>query len=223
MESRQGITAPLGITVYGSAISKEVPDTAVIRCAVSITEQAAQDAFLNARNAAKLAQKFLQTIDVKDYGASRATLLQQNRFINGEQKFIGYQAKVSMRIELKDLDGIDEIVTGLVEAGVNEIQSITFETTRLEAIQSEARAMAIADAKEKATEYCKSAGVALGPLLHIEDANPQLLGPEFIHRGGGVAAGAGGGAGALDPSKINVSERVLVAFEIRPIAPAASH
>ena len=55
--------------------------------------------------------------------------------------------------------------------------------------------------------------------MHIEDANSQLLGLEFIHRGGGVAVGAGGGAGALDPSKVNVSERVLVAFEIRPIAP----
>lgn len=191
MESRQGIAAPFGITVYGTASSKETPDTAVIRCAVSVTELVATDAFLAAKGAANSAHRFLQSRGVSDYGTSRATLVQQNRFINNEQKFIGYQAKVSIRVELKELDGIDGIVSGLVEAGVNEIESISFETSRLETIKSEARAMAVADAKRKAIEYCDAAGVELGDVLHIEDANPQLLGPEFAHRGGGLSAVGG--------------------------------
>jgi uncharacterized protein len=216
MDSRQGMTSPLGVTVCGVASSKEIPDIAVIRCAVSVIEPMAQVAFPAARNAADSVHKFLQSKKVSDFGTSRATLLQQNRFINGEQKFVGYQAKVSIRVELKDLDGIDEIVSGLVEAGVNEIESISFETTRLEAIKSEARALAIADAKRKAIEYCKAAGAELGTVLHIEDANPQALGSEFVHRGGGISVGAGASTNALDPSKINVSERVLVSFAIHP-------
>lgn len=58
------------------------------------------------------------------------------------QHFAGYQAKISIRISLSELDGVDEIAEKLVLAGANEIERISFETTKLREIRAEARRLA---------------------------------------------------------------------------------
>jgi uncharacterized protein YggE len=84
-------------------------------------------------------------------------------------------------------------------------------------VRAEARRLAVVAASEKAMNYCAAAGVALGRVLHIEDANPQALrGLEGAH--GASPVNDDGGAGAFDPSTIAVGASVFVAWEIRESA-----
>jgi uncharacterized protein YggE len=85
MQSPQAIANPFGITVFGSAVNRVTPDTASITCAVSRIEQAPNDAFARAREGSRSVQDYLRGAGISDYGASRITLAQQNRFVNGEQ------------------------------------------------------------------------------------------------------------------------------------------
>ena len=214
--SRQAIPSPFGVTAFGSAVSKVAPDTASITCAVSRLEQKPDRAFAEARKGAQSVQACLSKLKVSDSGASRITLEQRYRFTTGEHKFVGYEARVGFRVQVPDLDLVEQIVCALVEAGANEIQQVSFETKRLKDVRQEVRRLAVIAAREKAENYCRAAGVTLGRVLHIEDVNPDVL----QSRGSGHVGGATLGTDddvygrAFDPSTIQVNAAVFVAYEI---------
>jgi len=215
--SHQAIPAPFGITVFGSAVSTVAPDVASIRCAVSRVEEKPDKAFAAARKGAQSVQVTLAKLNVADFGASRITLAQKSRFINGEQKFAGYEARITFRAQVPALERVEQIVCALVDAGANEIEQVSFETKRLKDIRAEARRLAVMAAQEKAENYCRAAGVALGRVLHIEDVNPDVL--QGSRGGGHLRLAAGGANGedegkAFDPSTIQVNAAVIVAYAL---------
>lgn len=210
---QQAITSPIGITVFGSATKRVHPDLVSIRGYASSLEQKPSDAFSKAKRSARAVQGYLATVQNAEFGVSRAALTRQTKYVNGAQQFAGYYAAISFRISLTELDRADEIATELVAAGMNEIERISFETSKLKEERAEARRMAVAAAIEKAENYCSAAGVALGPVIHIEDVNPVVLrGHEGHVRG--PAAEQDDEHGALDPSLIEIGGAVLASFKI---------
>ena len=212
--SRQAIPSPFGVTAFGSAVSRVAPDVATVTCAVSRLEQKPDKSFGEARKGAQAIQGCLSKLKVPDFGASRITLAQKYRFINGENKFIGYEARIAFRVRVPELDRVEQIVCALVEAGANEIEQVAFETKRLKDVRSEARRLAVAAAREKAENYCRAAGVSLGRVLHIEDVNPDTLqGRSEGHVRQESSTDDSGDGKAFDPSSIQVNAAVFVAYE----------
>jgi uncharacterized protein YggE len=213
--SRQAIPSPFGVTVFGSAVSRVAPDVAAIRCAVSRLEQKPDRAFAEARKGAQSVHACLSKLKVADFGASQITLAQKYRFLNGENKLIGYEARIGFRVQVPELDRVEQIVCALVDAGANEIEQVSFETKRLKEVRLEARRLAVTAAQEKAENYCRAAGVALGRVLHIEDVNPDTLqGRSEGHVRGESSIDDSGDGKAFDPSSIQVNAAVFVAYEL---------
>lgn len=204
-----------GVKVFGSAIVRVTPDIASIVIAVSRLEKQPKDAFTNARRGAQAVQAYLQRSGVKDFGSSRITLSQESRYSNGESRFVGYQAKIGYSIVLRDLDRVEELLTSLIDAGSNELTSVTFQTTRLKEVRADARRRAIAAAREKAELYCAAAGVSVGPILAIEDVNPETLsGRSEGHVYREPVVDDPGELRAMDPGAIAVGAAVNVVFRI---------
>lgn len=210
--AQQAITNPVGVTVFGSATKRVHPDLASIRGSVSSLEQKPSDAFSKAKRSARSVQDYLGAVQKAEFGVSRAALTRHLKFANGTQQFAGYLARISFRISLMELDRTDEIAEGLVAAVMNEIERISFETSKLKEERAEARRMAVAAAIEKAENYCSAAGVAFGPVIHIEDVNPTVL--QGHERARGPAPEEEDERGALDPSLIEIGAAVFVTFEI---------
>jgi uncharacterized protein len=164
-----------GIRVFGSAIIRVAPDIATILVAVTRIEQHPPAAFAAAREAAQSVNEFFRNCQLSDVGASRITLSQEFRYGNGENRFVGYKASIGYSIVLRDMYQVEATITGLIEAGANELKSVNFQTSRLRELRAEARRRAIAAAKEKAEVYCHAAGVAVGKVLAIKDENPERL------------------------------------------------
>jgi len=219
-EHQQKIPNPFGITVFGSALKRVAPDVASIRASVSIIEKEAAAAFSKAKRGAQSVQEYLRKANITDFGTSRVALTRQLRFVNGVQQFIGYQAKISLRLMLDDLDHVDEMAERLVLAGANEIERIAFETTKLREVRAEARRKAMAAAFEKARNYCAAGGVELGRILHIEDVNPLTVQAQEGHlaRGSMPHIEEDDETRAIDPSLIEVGAAVLVAYAITSVA-----
>ena len=209
----QQATTNRSITVFGSATNRVHPDLVSIRGAVSSLEQKPSDAFSRAKQGARTVQDYLGTVRNAEYGVSRASLTRHMRFVNGAQQFAGYHARISFRISLTELDRADQVSEGLVAAGMNEIEAISFETSKLKEHRAEARRMAVAAAIEKAANYCSAAGVALGPIINLVDVNPTILRGHGHHAVGGIAEEEDQ-RGALDPSLIEISGAVNATFEI---------
>jgi uncharacterized protein len=173
--SQQAIPTPFGVSVFGSATLRVAPDVAVIHFSVSQLKSHPKEAFAAVREEAKRVQTFLAGSQIKDAGSSQISLNEQFEYDGRAQKFAGYRTRIDFRVILPDLNRVEEILSGIVDAGANNIQSVSFQTTRLKQFRADARRQAIAAARDKAELYCQAAGVELGEIIHIEDVNPDQL------------------------------------------------
>lgn len=214
MNITQSIQKPFGINVFGSSVVRIEPDVASFKFAVSRLEQHPRDAFRQVREAAQGVRAYLARAEISEVGSSQITLSQSFRYTEGEQRFVGYSAKVTFHVLLYDLSRMEELLSGVVDAGANEVNSVEFQTSQLKEIRVEARQRAIAAAHEKGEIYCKAAGVAIGPVIHIEDINPNLLRGVEGHVIRETQPDDEGPLQAFDPGSIVVRAAVMVAFQL---------
>jgi uncharacterized protein YggE len=214
MNVTQAIQNPLGVTVFGSAVLRVEPDIASLNFTVSRLEQHPKDAFTATRKAVQKVRDYLAHAGIEDVGSSRINLSQSFRYVEGENTFLGYQAEVSFHLLLTDLERMEEVLSGVVDAGANKINAVNFQTTRLKELRAEARRRAVAAAREKAEIYCEAAGVTLGNVQHIEDVNPEQLRGREGHVVREIAPDDDGPLKAFDPGSIVVGGAVMVAFAI---------
>ncbi len=67
-------------------------------------------------------------MQLKDVGVSRITLSQTYRYVGNENRFVGYTAKVAFHVLLQNLERLEEILSGVVDVGANEINSVELQT-----------------------------------------------------------------------------------------------
>jgi uncharacterized protein len=213
-EPTQAITNPFGITAFGSAVTRTAPDLAVIRVAVSRLESKPAQAFSKVRTGVQSVSELLRRSKITEFGASRINLSPQHNYTGGEMRFLGYRASVTFHIMLRELDRVEELLTGVVDAGANEVEGVSFQTSRLKELRAEARSRAVAAARDKALNYCHAAGVDLGALLHIEDVNPASVQGSEGHVRVEPRIDDDDSATSFDATAISVSAAVLLSYEI---------
>jgi uncharacterized protein len=213
--STQMISNPFGITVFGSAISRVEPDIASLHFAVSRLEQQPKDAFRGIREDAQKVRTYLVQNGVTDIGSSQVTLEASFSRDTNQRKFEGYRARIEFNVLIRRLDRVDDILTGVIEAGVNELHGTSFQTSRLKEIRADSRMRAIQAAREKAELYCEAAGVVLGSVLHIEDANPEALRASHVDYTAAEPQSDDDTIRAIDPGSITVGAAVRVAYSLK--------
>jgi hypothetical protein len=216
--TRQAIANPFGVTVFGSSTSRVPPDIASITAVVSVLEQEPAKAFSTSKTSARSVQAYLRKQNVAEFGTSRVALTRTTKYVNGVSQFAGYHARITFRVLVKELERVDELAEGLVTAGANELERITFETTKLKEVRAQARRMAMAAAREKAEIYCAAGGVELGRVIHIEDVSPGSLDAGIArspHMARGDVNEHADEVSAFDPSLLEVMAAVFVAYEIK--------
>jgi uncharacterized protein YggE len=216
--SYQAIAHPVGVSSFGSAVLRVVPDLAFLRIGTRSVQEQPEAAFAAVRAKTEAVRAFLHSAGASEVAASRISLQQESRYVNGEHRFVGYAAHVAFEIIVRDLDRVEPILVGAVAAGANEITSVDFQTTKLREYRAEARQQAVGAARDKAKIYCDAAGVTLGRVLHIEDVNPEsLTGRREGHTRERVpmADNETSPSSALDPSSIVIAAAVQVVYSLQ--------
>jgi uncharacterized protein YggE len=209
------VASPFNITVFGSAIERIGPDFASINASVACIEQKPADAFSKARQIARSVTDYLRSARVREFGMSRASLTRELQHVVGAPaKFVGYRATISFRIIVFELDLVDEITDSIIRFGASQIELLSFGTSRLREVREKARRLAVNAAFEKATSYCDAAGVVLGPVIRIQDMNPDYLAGGG-HNARGSQRDIEAEPGFIDPGMIEVAGAVTVVYEIR--------
>ncbi len=204
-----------GVKVFGSAVLRVEPDVASLHFSVGRKAKKPRDAFHDTRQAVRAVRTYLDQAGVGEVAASRITLSQTFEHVGGKSTPTGYFARVSLNVLLTNLDRMEEVLVGVVDAGANEIGSVEFRTTRLKEHRAEARRRAVAAAREKAEIYCRAAGVSLGSVLAIEDINPEVLrGTGEGHTSSEAPSDDAGPERALAPGSIVVGAAVSIRFAI---------
>lgn len=179
-EAQEQKSAIPQVCVAGEGKIKVRPDQAVLN--VSIETKGAKAIDVKKENDIAV-DRVLQLI--KKMNLPKEDVMTQNVTLypnyDYEKKKHSYVATQTISIQLKDLSKYAELSEGLVDAGVNRIDNIEFKSSKLKALQSEARKMAIKDAKLKAEDYVNALGQKMGKAITVND-NSQVSYPMPMYK-----------------------------------------
>lgn len=127
---------------------------------------------------------------------------------NQPPQLVGYEAYSSLRVKLRDIATLGAVLDQVVGNGANEFHGVRFDVQDDAAMQAKARALAIADARKKASDYAAAAGIGLGPVVQISEVpNGSAPMPMMMARAQADMAVA--------PGQKDMSTEVLVVFSIK--------
>ncbi|QBN17703.1 SIMPL domain-containing protein [Flavobacterium nackdongense] len=164
------------INVAGEGKVKTVPDQVSITISIETKGSKAEE--VKRENDKKMdgILKFIKKSNIpsEDFQTQRIAL---NPNYDYEKKKYNYSAVQSVRILLKDLTKYDTLMEGLVNEGINRIDSVEFMSSKMLQLQSEARKLAMKDAKAKAEDYVSVLGQKVGKAILISDTSQTYFPP----------------------------------------------
>jgi uncharacterized protein YggE len=209
----QMIERPWGISAFGAASVKAVPDLVRVRFKIVRVEQSPGGAFEAARAAVRAVREALRGHGIGDAAVegSRLDLKTAIEYVDGGRKFAGYQCQAAFAVESGALDDVEPLLVDIVAAGANEIEGMDFDVIAKRELRAEARRKAFTVAHAKAELYAEAAGVRVGALLHVEDVDPeQSQAARYRSRSESSAAADQDFA----PGRIVVSAAVVLGFAV---------
>lgn len=164
------------ISVSGEGKVKVVPDQAFISISVETKGNNATDVKKqNDITVEKVVQYLKKSkLPSADMQTKRVSLNPQYDY---DKKKYNYIATQTIDILLKDLGLYDALMEGLVDSGINRINTVEFKSSKMALHESEARKLAMQDAKLKAQDYVSVLGQKVGKAFTISD-NTQTYHPQ---------------------------------------------
>ena len=200
------------INVSGEGKVKVIPDQATITVTVETKGNNAKEVKKQNDEKIDAVLKFIKKMNVapSDYKTQRVSLNPQYDY---EKKKHNYNATQTIEILLRDLSKYDELMEGLVDQGINRIDAVTFQSSKLAQYQSEARKLAMKEAKMKAEDYVSVLGQKVGRAMTISD-NSQTYYPQPVYATmkSMESSDAAQPRETLAAGEINITANVTVSF-----------
>lgn len=205
------------ITVQSSEEVKVVPDIAELQFAV--TTQAQDAAACQEQNGKDLAT----VIDfLKNYGIAETSIQTSNYGLNpiydwnSGKTITGYEMNTTITVSDVPVDQAGTLITSCVGAGINNINEVTYLSSKYDETYQQALKNAIASAKLKAEAIAEAGGCTLGPVVHVEEYNAnQKVRYTGYQKMAKEQLEAGAAAMDVEPGQLSVEAQVSVEFEIQ--------
>lgn len=202
------------ISVQGLGVVAARPDIAVLRAGVTSQAPSAKAALLEHHRVMANLLAVLETFGLaaRDVQSLQADL--RAVYPNRGQKDaipapIAFRATGNVRIRLREVDRLGELLDRMTAAGVNSLSGLHFAIAEPAPLQDEARKRAVQDARHRALLYAAEAGVQLGPVLRISEGGAVGPRPEFR------ALAASSAGSAVAPGETEIRAAVSVVFAIK--------
>jgi uncharacterized protein YggE len=208
------------ITVVGQGSTRVEPDIARVSVGVetsaeTIAEAVAQNeaqmqAILAALAEAGIAGKDIQTTN---FSISLDRYPEPVARTGEEQAPAVYRVSNMVNVTIRDLEMVGTVLDAVIEAGANNIWGVSFTVDDPSEAQSEARADAVANARERAEALAELSGVGLGPVMAVSEV---LTGGGIPMSYDTVVERAAVGSGSISPGELEISYQVQVSYFIEP-------
>jgi uncharacterized protein YggE len=204
----------LDVTATGEVA--RVPD--IVRIGAGVETQAPTAAEALRQNSALMARVriALARAGVADRDVQTASLELTAVYTQGDYqraRAIGYRANNDLLIRFRDVSRAGPVLDALVSEGVNEIRGPMLGFDNAEAARDEARALAIASARARATLYAQALGLRVKRVVFVNEVMQPVYGSGAMQ---GVANMQSGGDAdtMIDPGGRRLSATVNVTFEL---------
>lgn len=211
---------PNTIAVSGMAEQEVAPDMAYIDVGINVRADEAETARTQEAQIASQIRRALLGLAITDNDLQNTSyyLYQEykvNR--NGVRTADKYVLDSSIKVTVKDLDKLSQVIDNVVEAGATNISNITYALSTQNIIQRQLLATAVENARDKAAVVANAGNRTLGNMLSA-DIN-SFDGGTIVAYGANKLRSTtnlaeDGVATKLSPGKIKLNARVQVVFSL---------
>lgn len=200
------------VNVTGTGTVHIVPDKVVIKARVEHTGKSPAEVKAQNDKVVNSIIKYLksQGIESKNF---QTEYLNLNKDYNYNTKETFYSSNQAISIQLNDLKKYEELMSGLLETGLNRIDGIEFQTSKREALESEARKLAVLNAQEKAKEYAAALGQSIGQAQSISEIETGNFPP--MYRAMEMKSQDSEEKQTIAPGEMEITSKVNVGFELQ--------
>jgi uncharacterized protein len=207
---------PVGrVIVIGEGSVSVTPDYAQIGSGVTTRAKTVKEATdSNSKSMAAITKALLESgVALRDIQTSRFSVqpVYAPQEPRTEPKLAGYSVSNQVRVKIRQIDTVGEVLDHLVTAGVTDIGNVEFLVSEPSKALDQAREAAIADARRKAEVYAHASGIQLGRVEWITEDSGFAL-PVPTRAQGASAAMAAPVPIASGEDTLRV--RVTVGFDI---------
>ena len=197
------------IDVSGEGIVNIVPDEVTINIRFENTWENTKT--LKKQNDATINEvlKFLKQMKIADKDV-RTEFMNLTKNYDYNSKTYTFAANQSLSIKLRDLSKYEQIIDGLLDTGINRIDGVAFSSSNIEALESQARKKAVANAKMKAVEYASVLNQAVGKAFSISEFR-MSSGPQPMMKSMAMESSGGGGQ-TIAPGEMEIRTTVNISF-----------
>ena len=202
------------ISVTGEGKIKVIPDQAML--SISVESKGSKATEVKKENDAKIdaVLKYIKKWNIakEDYQTQRVSLYPNYDY---EKKKNYYQATQTVVVLLKDLNAYDTLMDGLVDLGINRIDNVEFKSSKMEQLQSDARKLAMKNAKAKAEDFLATLpNQKVGKAITISDNSQTYYAPRPMYemKVMAMADGAAAPKETLAAGEIEIIANVSVSF-----------
>lgn len=207
-----------GIAVSGTGSVTVVPDIGVLNLGVEASRPTVADARSVAASAMDAVRGALRQngVDEKDIATQFFNIQPQYSVEpldrSGTPRITGYTVSNQVTVKVRRIDNVSRVLDAAVAAGgdATRVNGVSFTVDDPEKYESEAREKAVAEAKARAEQLAKLAGVSLGDARSIEESRNDGGGADFRS-----AQPAAGGETPISPGETQVTLTVNVIYNVK--------
>ena len=199
------------IRVVGTATVDAVPDMAQVHLGVQIFADSVDVAVAenNRLTEAVIDALKSQGIADRDLRTTSFNIYPQRDFNREEEsQIIGYWVSKTVMATIREIDRVGAVLQAAVDVGANRSFGLPFGLQDSTPVDQQARILAVEDARQRAEDLARGAGVTLGKLLRINEAS--FFGGSVYSR----AEADDKGAIPVEPGELQVKAQVEVAYKI---------
>lgn len=211
---------PNTIAVSGMAEQEVAPDMAYIDVGINVRADDAETARTQEAQIASQIRRALLGLAITDNDLQNTSyyLYQEYKVDrNGVRTADKYVLDSSIKVTVKDLDKLSQVIDNVVEAGATNISNITYALSTQNIIQRQLLATAVENARDKAAVVANAGSRTLGNMLSA-DINSFDGGTIVAHGANKLRSTTNlaedGVATKLSPGKIKLNARVQVVFSL---------
>jgi len=122
-----------------------------------------------------------------------------------------YSVSIGVTVTVRDPNKVGDLLSAAVAAGANVVNYIQFDIANRTALESQARSMAVDDARSRANELAKLLGLTVGDAVNVVESGGYAPGPMYAGGGGGGAAVA---VPPISQGQLSVNMSVTITFAL---------
>lgn len=211
---------PNTIAVSGMAEQEVAPDMAYIDVGINVRADDAETARTQEAQIASQIRRALLGLAITDNDLQNTSYYFYQEYKvdrNGVRTADKYVLDSSIKVTVKDLDKLSQVIDNVVEAGATNISNITYALSTQNIIQRQLLATAVENARDKAAVVANAGSRTLGNMLSA-DIN-SFDGGTIVAYGANKLRSTtnlaeDGVATKLSPGKIKLNARVQVVFSL---------